>query len=180
MKEITGIPTLEADPYLHGAGLHAHGPNGRLNMHLDYERHPITHKQRRLNVIVYMNKDWKEEWNGHIQLWNQDMSECKAKVTPIFNRAVVFQTNEISWHGLPDRILCPEGEFRKSFAYYYVSDFDVVKPMEKSRFNATFVKRPQDPSDPRMEELYALRPIRRIEPDDMKRIWPEWTPELEY
>ena len=46
------------------------------------------------------------------------------------------------------------------------------------RTKATFIKRPQDPEDERMEKLYEIRPHRRIEKEDMDKIWPDWTPEL--
>lgn len=185
-SKITGINDLEYDPYLHGAGLHAHPRYGRLNIHLDYEKHIILkNKQRRLNIILFLTKDWKKEWNGDNQLWDKEMKECKVKTYPKFNSAIVFQTNDISWHGLPDKIMCPEGTYRKSLAYYYISPLIANSNESKIgndgsgyRTKATFIKRPQDPEDERMEKLYEIRPHRRIEQEDMDKIWPDWTPEL--
>lgn len=185
-SKITGINDLEYDPYLHGAGLHAHPRYGRLNIHLDYEKHIILkNKQRRLNIILFLTKDWKKEWNGDNQLWDKEMKECKVKTYPKFNSAIVFQTNDISWHGLPDKIMCPEGTYRKSLAYYYISPLIANSNESKIgndgsgyRTKATFIKRPQDPEDERMEKLYEIRPHRRIEQEDMNKIWPDWTPEL--
>ncbi len=185
-SEIASIPDLEYDPYLHGAGLHAHSRYGRLNMHLDYEKHPkLESKQRRLNVILFLTKDWREEWNGDNQLWDKDMEECKVKTYPKFNSAIIFQTNEISWHGLPDKIMCPTGVYRKSFAYYYLSP--LITQADKNKFGAneagyrtkaTFIKRPTDIDLPQMKKLYKIRPNRRIEEKDMKEIWPEWSPDI--
>ena len=118
---LSTIPSLEHDPYLHGAGVHVHPTKGRLHMHLDYEKHPFVDKQRRLNVILYMNKDWDPSWNGHMQLWDSELQRCVVKSDIQFNTAIVFKTNEISWHGLPDPIRCPADICRKSIAYYYVS-----------------------------------------------------------
>lgn len=179
---ITGIEGLELDPYLHGAGLHVHPRYGRLNMHLDYEKHIILkNKQRRLNIILFFTKDWKEEWHGDNQLWDKDMKECKVKTYPKFNSAIIFKTDEITWHGLPEKIMCPENVFRKSFAYYYISPL-VSKPSANKigddgsgyRTKATFVKRPTDPYNPKLQELYKIRSNRRIEKEDMEKIWPNW------
>ena len=182
--KLSGIDNIEYDPYLNGAGLHAHPKNGRLNMHLDYEKHPHTNKQRRLNVILYLSKEWNEEWNGHTELWNKDMTECKVKSPVKFNTAFIFKTNNISWHGLPEKITCPKGVTRKSIAYYYVSPIENEPDTKKYgsnesgyRTKAAFIKRPQDPTDERIEQLYKIRPYRLIEQKDIDEIWPEWNSE---
>ena len=180
------IQNLQYDPCLHGAGLHMHPKYGRLNIHLDYEKHPLLKdKQRKLNIIFYINKDWKKSWNGATELWSKDMKECLFKSYPEGNKALVFETNEISWHGLPEIIDCPEGTYRKSIAYYYLTPLEnssscdkVGSNSEGYRTKATFVKRPQDPIDERMEKLYSIRPHRRITKEDMIEIYPEWNKEL--
>lgn len=185
-SKITGIEDLEFDPYLHGAGLHSHPRYGRLNMHLDYEKHILLkNKQRRLNIILFFTKDWKEEWNGDNQLWDKDMKECVVRTYPKFNSAIVFKTDEITWHGLPEKIMCPENVFRKSFAYYYISPLISNSNENKIgndgsgyRTKATFVKRPTDPEYPELNKLYEIRPHRRIEQEDMDKIWPDWRPPL--
>ena len=122
IKKISGIENLEADPHLHGAGLHQHIPGGKLDMHLDYSIHPISGKERRVNLIIYFTKDWEPEFGGAIQLWNEDFSACEKKLSPCFNKAILFRTSDVSYHGLPLPIKCPEGNSRKSIAIYYVSD----------------------------------------------------------
>jgi hypothetical protein len=180
-KSLFNIPNLEFDPYCHGGGLHIHPRYGRLNMHLDYEKHPITNKQRRLNVILYLNDDWNKEWNGDTQLWNKDMTECVVKSYPKANTAIIFVTTEYSWHGLPKIITCPDNVYRRTLAYYYVSDLENKHDLKKQgsdangyRSKAVFIKQPNDPYDERMEELYKIRPYRLITKDDMERIWKEW------
>lgn len=181
ITNISSIDGLTYDSYLHGAGLHAHPRYGRLNMHLDYEKHPLSGLQRRLNVILYLNKDWDPSWNGATELWNEDMTECVTKSEIKFNTAIIFKTNEISWHGVPEIIKCPEGIYRKTLAYYYVSPLESQSIENKVgndgtgyRTKATFIKRPCNESDCRMEQLYKIRPYRRIETEDMDNIWPEW------
>lgn len=184
-SKISGVENLEYDPYLHGAGLHAHPRNGRLHMHLDYEKHPYIDKERRLNLILYLSKNWNEEWNGQTELWNKDMTECVKKSPVIFNTAIMFKTNEISWHGLPEKIKCPKNIYRKSLAFYYITNIVTQKNDNKYgndgsgyRTKATFVKRPHDPECEQMKKLYEIRPLRRIEKKDLQEIWPEWNEEL--
>jgi Rps23 Pro-64 3,4-dihydroxylase Tpa1-like proline 4-hydroxylase len=180
-KNIFNISDLEYDPYCHGAGLHMHPRYGRLNMHLDYEIHPISNKQRRLNIILYLNDYWNPEWNGDTQLWNNTVSECVVKSYPKGNTAIVFVTTEQSWHGVPETILCPHDTYRNTLAFYYVSDLKNDKSIDKKgadengfRKKAVFVKRPSDPYDERMEKLYAIRPHSLITSEDMKEIWSDW------
>lgn len=177
------INGLEYDPYCHGGGLHMHPRGGRLAMHLDYEKHPkLIDKQRRLNIILYANETWEDSWNGDTQLWDSNMEQCIVKSFPKRNRALIFETCEASWHGVPEIIKCPEGEYRKSLAFYYLTDLkskpiaDKVGANESGyRTKATFVQRPYDSPDDRIKELMKIRPIRRITNEDMQRLWPEWT-----
>jgi len=180
ISEITNIPDLEYDEYLHGAGLHSHPRYGRLNIHLDYEKHPYSGKERRINLIYFLTKDWNtESWNGSNQLWDSQVTKCIQKTDVKFNRAILFKTNDISWHGLPDKIMCPEGIFRKSLAYYYVSPLKKMEKREEEyRKKAKFVKRPCDPYDKNMEELYEIRRNRRIIKKDMDGLFPEWRKDL--
>jgi Rps23 Pro-64 3,4-dihydroxylase Tpa1-like proline 4-hydroxylase len=186
MTNLTGIEDLESDPTLHGAGLHMHPRHGRLMMHLDYEKHPkLVDKQRRINIILYLSKDWDIKWNGATELWNYNMTQKISQSDVIFNNAIVFQTTEESWHGLPEKILCPEGVFRKSLAFYYISP--QVNKKDDNKFGsdksgyrkkAAFRLRPEDPKDPRVLHLLEIRPFRRITEQDMKEIYPDWKKEL--
>lgn len=175
---------MESDPYLHGAGLHLHPRNGRLGIHLDYEIHPFSGKQRNLNIILYLSKEWKDEWNGHSELWNSDHTECIVKSPVKFNSAIIFKTNEISWHGVSNKIKCPEGIFRKSLAFYYISDPTDQPDKNKIgsdetgyRKKATFVCRPDEENKDRIRPFLEIRPFRRIENEDIENFWPEWESE---
>jgi Rps23 Pro-64 3,4-dihydroxylase Tpa1-like proline 4-hydroxylase len=176
-RKITNIEDLEYDEYLHGAGLHAHPRHGRLNIHLDYEKHPYSGKERRLNIILILTKNWKPEWNGCNELWDANVTECKKRTENVFNRAIIFKTNDISWHGLPEKIMCPENVYRKSLAYYYVSPLNSIKDENKYRSKAVFVKRPHDSHDENLETLYKIRPHRRITKEDMNTFMPNWKKE---
>lgn len=122
LEQFTGIKRLIADSSLEGAGIHQSEKGGFLNIHADFQTHP-HHRNwiRRINLIVFFNKDWKPEYKGELELWSQDIRKCEVKVPPVFNRAVIFNTDEKSYHGFPDKIDFPDGETRKSIALYYYS-----------------------------------------------------------
>lgn len=125
LSELTGIPGLKADPSLEGGGLHQSGRGGYLNIHADFTVHP--HKRnwrRRVNLLIYLNEGWEVSYKGDLELWSRDMKQCEQKISPIFNRCVVFNTDEDSYHGLPDPIQCPEDMTRKSIALYYFTEED--------------------------------------------------------
>ncbi len=122
LESLTGIEGLIPDPYYEGGGLHQIVPGGFLKVHADFNWHKDLKLDRRLNVIVYLNRDWKEEYGGHLELWNRDMTRCERRVLPIFNRCVVFSTTDFSYHGHPEPLTCPEGMTRKSLALYYYSN----------------------------------------------------------
>jgi hypothetical protein len=82
----------------------------------------VTQGDRRLNLLLYLNKDWHEEYGGNLELWNRNMSKCEARVLPVFNRVMIFGTTDFTYHGHPDPLNCPEGMTRKSMALYYFSN----------------------------------------------------------
>ena len=119
LSALTGIEGLTPDPYLEGGGVHQIPAGGFLKVHADFNRHPITGLDRRLNVLIYLNKDWSAEYGGDLELWSRDMTACVRKVAPLAGRCVVFSTTDHSFHGHPDPLTCPEGRTRKSLALYY-------------------------------------------------------------
>ena len=123
LSELTGIEGLRPDPSLEGGGLHQSQRGGYLNIHADFTVHPHKrHWRRRVNLLVYLNEGWLPEYRGDLELWSRDMKECVEKISPVFNRCVVFNTDEDSFHGLPDPIQCPEDMTRKSIALYYFTE----------------------------------------------------------
>ena len=190
-------------------------------------------------MIFFLNEDWKEEWNGDVQLWkergtrskkimlksekagdhdlhhatgdsdsapavedtssegsatsedsplpseelnpNSPMSSLIARHYPKRNSAIVFRTDEQSYHGVPDVLLQPDGVTRDTITYYYLSDLAAAADVTKKgadasdgyRKKATYFARPTDAVDARMEELFKLRAVRRIEKDDLLRVFGE-------
>ena len=142
LSAITGITPLYPDIGLHGGGWHMHKAGGNLALHLDYSIHPKTQLQRKLNLIVYLEEEYKPEWGGGLEFWSHDEDNNrpleKVKVIePVFNRAVLFDTTQNSWHGFPQPITCPEGKMRKSFAVYYMTD---ITSTAVERYKAHYVQ----------------------------------------
>jgi hypothetical protein len=122
LSKVTGIANLIPDPSFEGGGLHQIVRGGKLGIHADFNRHRSYSLDRRLNLLLYLNKDWREEYGGHLELWDRNMAHCEAKVLPVFNRVMVFGTTNYTYHGHPDPLQCPEGMTRKSLALYYFSN----------------------------------------------------------
>lgn len=123
LSQLTGIAHLMPDPSLEGGGMHQTERGGFLNMHADFtHHHHHPNWRRRCNLILYLNEGWKQEWGGAIEFWDRDMKRCAAKVLPLLNHAVIFNTDEESYHGYPDPINPPEGVTRKSIALYYYTE----------------------------------------------------------
>jgi Rps23 Pro-64 3,4-dihydroxylase Tpa1-like proline 4-hydroxylase len=122
LEKLTGIEGLIPDPYFGGAGPHQIEPGGFLKIHADFNWHPLLKLDRRLNLIVYLNRDWREEYGGHIELWDRGMTRAEQKVLPVWNRTIVFNTTDFSYHGHPTPLACPAGMTRKSVSFYYYSN----------------------------------------------------------
>lgn len=118
LVSITGIPALLADPLLAGGGIHVTGPRGRLDVHVDFNLIEDRGLHRRLNILVFLNPEWREDWGGQIELWDADVRRRHHSFLPIFNRCVLFETSRISFHGVA-AVRCPAETSRRSFAAYY-------------------------------------------------------------
>ncbi|HEX6496087.1 MAG TPA: 2OG-Fe(II) oxygenase [Acidobacteriaceae bacterium] len=141
LEKLTGIPDIFGDPYYHGGGLHQTKSGGSLEVHADYSYHPKLKVDRRINVLVYLNKDWKEEYGGHFELWNRELTQAEVKVLPLFNRCAIFSTTSYSYHGQPTPLTCPPDRTRKSIATYYFSN---GRPADDgtTKHAVAFVRRP--------------------------------------
>ncbi len=137
LSELTGIKNLKADDTLEGGGLHQSQRGGYLNIHADFTVHPHRRNwRRRVNVLVYLNEGWEEDYRGELELWTRDMKSCARKVLPVFNRCVIFNTDDDSYHGLPDPIQCPEDMTRKSIALYYFTEEENTPKKRATNYRA--------------------------------------------
>ena len=142
LQRITNIQEkLIPDFELNGGGLHEIKKGGLLKIHSDFNKHPSLDLDRRLNVLIYLNKDWKEEYGGHLEFWDKEMTSCREKVLPIFNKMVIFSTTDNSNHGHPDPLNCPNNMSRKSIATYYYTKGRPINEIDKMfSKNTTYFK----------------------------------------
>jgi Rps23 Pro-64 3,4-dihydroxylase Tpa1-like proline 4-hydroxylase len=154
LSQVTGVDNLIPDPQFEGGGLHQIVRGGKLGVHADFNKHRAYGLDRRLNLLLYLNKNWREEYGGHLQLWDRDMTRCEARVTPLFNRVMIFSTTDFTYHGHPDPLQCPEGVTRKSLALYY---FTNGRPSEEVTGEHTTIFRARSPEDLRRTNTQRLR-----------------------
>jgi len=151
---------LIADKNLHGGGLHQIKSGGFLKIHSDFNRHPVKNLDRRLNVLIYLNKNWKKKYGGELEFWDKHMRNCKKKILPTFNKMVIFSTTDFSNHGHPDPLKCPNNLSRKSIAIYYYSKGRPPSEIDKMYLkNRTYFK---DRKNKKSETFQSETKIKRV------------------
>lgn len=135
LEQMTGIKHLIPDPYYLGAGIHETLNGGYLNIHADFNLHTHMRLERRLNVLIYLNPLWKEEWGGSFEIWDKQMTKKMAGFAPTENRMVCFSTGSDTFHGNPEPVNHPEGLPRQSIAlYYYTATWDETRVSHSTIF----------------------------------------------
>jgi hypothetical protein len=156
LEELTGIGGLVPDPYLAGGGIHLLGDGGFLKVHADFNVHPALKLDRRINLLLYLNPGWEEEWGGNLELWNADVTVCERRVVPVAGRCVIFNTTDIALHGNPQPVRSPDGTPRRSLAFYY---YTAGRPREeRSAAHSTIYPQTGDRATPSLRErIRSLR-----------------------
>jgi Rps23 Pro-64 3,4-dihydroxylase Tpa1-like proline 4-hydroxylase len=149
MSTLTGIHDLQSDPTYLGGGVHVSLPGGRLQVHADFNIHPNSGMHRRVNALLFLNRDWDPGWQGQLELWSKDLSSRAESIDPILNRLVVFTITDDAFHGVPETLDCPPDRKRFSLAlYYYTKD----RPEEeKAPFHWASWQRVEDPNGPQTD-----------------------------
>jgi hypothetical protein len=122
LEELTQINGLVPDPHYFGGGIHQIEAGGFLKIHADFNIHQRINLDRRLNALLYLNRDWDDQWGGHLELWDKQMQNRVKAIAPVFNRMVIFTTTDTTFHGHPDPLACPPGVTRRSLALYYYTN----------------------------------------------------------
>lgn len=156
LERLTGIDGLIPDPHLSGGGLHMIPRGGRLAIHADFNIHKKLRLDRRLNLLLYLNYDWKREWGGALELWDKDVKVKVKEYLPIANRVVVFSTTDTAYHGHPDPLTSPKGRYRRSLALYYYTN---GRPEEERSESHTTIFKMRPNEIRRRKFLDALKPF---------------------
>ena len=128
LERLTGISGLIPDPHFFGGGMHTIESGGYLRVHADFNHYPRLDLERRINALLYLNRDWQDEWGGHLELWDKDLTRRELSIAPLFNRLVIFSITDTAYHGHPNPLETPPGVARRSLALYYYS---VDRPAEE-------------------------------------------------
>lgn len=141
LENLTGIKGLLPDPFFSGGGFHEISRGGMLGIHADFRLNKSLNLHRRINMLIYLNDNWQDEWGGELELWDKAMQEKVVSIFPILNRCAIFSTNEDSYHGHPDPLNCPERITRKSIALYYYTASENIS-LEVPNNPTVYVERP--------------------------------------
>ena len=165
LQKVTSIKEkILPDPHLSGGGLHEIKRGGVLKIHTDFSKHPFKNLDRRINVLIYLNKNWKKNYGGNLELWNKSMDKCIKKIAPNFNTMVIFSTNDFTNHGHPNPLKCPKNMSRKSVATYYFSRGrplnEIAKVIKKN--TTVFKGRHGDKNDVSVKREYIKNMLRNF------------------
>lgn len=159
LERLSGIKGLIPDPYYQGGGIHRTETSGFLAIHADFNHHSIMNLERRMNVLIYLNPDWKDEYGGSFEIWTNDMEQKVEGFAPIMNRMCCFSTGRDTMHGNPDPVNHPENDPRLSIAlYYYTATWEEGRTSQST----VFKQRPGS-NDAKSNEA-VLRVVRDIVP----------------
>jgi Rps23 Pro-64 3,4-dihydroxylase Tpa1-like proline 4-hydroxylase len=156
IENITGIKGLIPDPYFLGGGFHEISQGGHLSVHADFNHHIPMNLERRINVLIYLNRNWRDEYGSQLELWDVSMTQCIKSYLPLFNRCVIFNTTSLSNHGNPKPVQHPDGVPRRSIAlYYYTATWDSTKRTQTTQFRVRPESEDQPDHEVRVRELLA-------------------------
>lgn len=153
LADLTGIEGLQPDESLYGAGLSVVPSGGYLGLHKDLQVHPEWQTkpvmERRLNLALFLNREWQDDWGGHLELWSECSHgkplKCAKRIRPQFSRIVLFDPN--GFHGFADPIACPPDVFRLSLQLFYYAPMRAATAVNGARKHAWFELRPgEDPA----------------------------------
>jgi Rps23 Pro-64 3,4-dihydroxylase Tpa1-like proline 4-hydroxylase len=171
LSDLVGYPLL-LDSTRNFWGVHTYGPGDKLDIHVDAGFHPTLGFKKQVTLGLYLSYKWKEEYGCALEIWKGDscatdeakLIERVDRITPLFNRLVLFTCNDYAWHGNPEPATCPEGSRRIFITLSYLSE---TTTDQNKKMKALFIKRPQDPEDDEKDRLRLLR----ADPERYKEVY---------
>lgn len=169
--------TLIPDSYLEGGGLYETKKGGFVKIHADINRHRLTQLDKRLHLMLFLNKDWKPEHGGYYELWNKSMSQCMKKVLPEFNSLLIFTTTDDSYHGSPDPLQCPDNSSNKTLSLFYYSNGRPSNEVNEGFHDhaVSYKLRKGNKTDNKMAVYNALLDVKNIIVDLTPPVITHWT-----
>jgi len=159
MQALSGIDELSFDDHFAGGGMHITNTSGILDVHIDFNFSKNLQLYRRLNILIYLNEEWLEDWGGKIELWDKKIKKCIHGYSPVLNRCLIFATSDYSFHGVT-AVNAPPGIERKSFAIYLYNkgpsenvDGEYHSTVFKARPNEKFKKFCQMPAEAGVKKM---------------------------
>jgi len=152
LREMTSLDNLVKDSHNEigqWAGIRAMKSGAYQSIHSDARKHPHLGLEKRITLVGYLNKEWTPEHKGNTEIWNNDMTECIDTVQPLYNRVLIFENTEKSYHGVPE-----VKAYRKTYLTSYLLDSDDFK---ETRPKARFMKRPNEKDVEIWDKLSAIR-----------------------
>ncbi len=143
LEGLTSIQGLISDPYFEGGGLHETSKGGQLGIHADFRIHEKLSLNRRLNMLIYLNKNWQDSYEGHLEIWDAAVKKKYQTISPNFNRCVIFSTDADSYHGHPEPLNTPDHITRRSIALYYYTASKKIYD-ELPAHSTMYAARPKD------------------------------------
>jgi hypothetical protein len=130
LAALSGFTNLLPDPYLHGGGLQWWGKGGEQIPHTDFPFHPSAPLCRRVNVLVYLNPQWREGDGGELSFYGVGDDRPAVSISPKFGTCVIFNTDPWSVHSV-EPIADSSAPRRTIGVYYYTAEADDVITRER-------------------------------------------------
>lgn len=166
---ITGVNELQADDTHYAAGVHETPTGGKTMVHTDFTMQPETRLHHRVNVLVYLNPGWQDDWGGQLELWPTDMSACGRRIQPTMNTMVIWETHAGTAHGLPEAVSGPPGNSRFALAAYFYT----AEGRDSSSGRGSLATYSARPGDSRWTSVPLPRDLARalLPPRVQVRLW---------
>lgn len=104
LGEACGVADLRRNEAGDCGGLFRYAPDSEMDVHVDSNDVDVhcaqTGHRRKINLLLYLTPGWREDWGGGFDLYAAPSRAPVKSVAPLFNRCVLFDSHDRSWHGV--------------------------------------------------------------------------------